>query len=118
MRISDWSSDVCSSDLLSKGLCPTRGARFPHQHPLRFLRRRDQSTDAPPLRTRSKYATFPAVLDLDLCCTTQLIKERNGYNVAYFLPPPLLPGPYVHWSAPHPPLPPPRHPLPGSGFAP
>src|SRR3546814_16389219 len=85
MRISDWSSDVCSSDLLSKGLCPTRGARFPHQHPLRFLRRGDQSTDAPPLRTRSKYATFPAVLDLDLCCTTQRIKERNGYNVAYYI---------------------------------
>src|SRR3546814_19253738 len=61
----------------SKGLCPTRVSRFPHQHPLRFLRRRDQSTDAPPLRTRSKYATFPAVLDLIFAAQRSVSRKED-----------------------------------------
>src|SRR3546814_12993683 len=54
MRISDWSSDVCSSDLfgdqphdLARGLGIERGGRLVHQQQLRALRQ--SAADADPL---------------------------------------------------------------------
>src|SRR3546814_1676335 len=48
MRISDWSSDVCSSDLLSKAIAPD-DANFPYRFVPRATLTRRKSASAPKL---------------------------------------------------------------------
>src|SRR3546814_10370216 len=63
MRISDWSSDVCSSDLLAGALVATAGqALFPAGGNIKGLRAQDQG-----------FTTSQAGLDIPLVIGTQKV---------------------------------------------
>src|SRR3546814_1407031 len=58
MRITDWSSEVCSSDLLLRGLCPRLGKpRCPAQVPWRTMKM------SPPRLTRNRLPALSSPKD-------------------------------------------------------
>src|SRR3546814_9644439 len=75
MRISDWSSDVCSSDLLEHGLALTRGERFAEKVDRLLLVRPKLDHARPPRITskgvRSSSCALPSPL------TNSLLPDRT-----------------------------------------
>src|SRR3546814_4093788 len=65
MRISDWSSDVCSSDLPEPPLIPGRQEQLPEA---RHLRRPHRETQSP--RSRRRSPRIPQACNLQLCSSS------------------------------------------------
>src|SRR3546814_20098517 len=70
MRISDWSSDVCSSDLPEPPLIPGRQEQLPEA---RHLRRPHRETQSPRSRRRSPRITQACNLQLCSSSSSQIV---------------------------------------------
>src|SRR3546814_3519688 len=82
MRISDWSSDVCSSDLGTTFAAP-RIAKAYREHVERLT---DPSGIIPPARRRGRGRQFLSITELAACAGTsreQVKRELQRFGIAY-----------------------------------
>src|SRR3546814_18640163 len=78
MRISDWSSDVCSSDLISKGLCTTSALLAAENSPGRGKAKRDTATTS--LANSGAAKRKPLAPGLPRCCQSSFAPATRAGN--------------------------------------